>query len=429
MLKEDRIKMLLLPKRYPCLDKFIIILFYSSINALVVLGIMMCIQSLAIAFHALVDLNVLMSYLQTDYNVLFWSSVLTIICGSLGLLSAFQYSKSGLLTSIGLIIITFFIIDGYAISFRVKNYLSEAQLVTILYDAIAINPYENFQFHFMQRQLSCCGVMHYSDWTTYHDAIPGSCCNNMTICDDDDPTLYKNNCSEVIYEILSNIYQATVDTIIILNVCFVFSLFSGYFYWYLLRQLKKTKKISFHPLPRINMPTISSNQLNQHGYMINTNTILSGNNALQNYNYEYYNAYATNANNNLAEQTRHVQISENLTINENNDTVQEKASTTEEEVNTPQEEVANTPQEEVANTPQEEVANTPQEEVTNTPQESIYTPPEEINKPQEEEVANTPQEEHNTIVTKNVAFYDITKPKAPSIDGVFFTLPTPIPKT
>ncbi|KAI4480194.1 hypothetical protein M0804_010555 [Polistes exclamans] len=391
MWKNDRKILLLLPKRYPCLDSFITILFFTAINAVMVLGIMMCIQSLAIAFHALVDINILMSFLKTDYIVLFWASVLAITSASLALISGFQYSKSGLITSMGLFIVTFFIIDGYAICFRVKNYLSEQQLTYILYDALRIDPFENFQFHFMQRELSCCGVLHYTDWITYHNVIPGSCCNNMTICKDDDPALHKNSCFDVIFDILHVTYQATVDTIIILNVCLVLALFSGYFYWYLLRQVKKARKTSFLTLPRINMPSLLANQPSRHAYMTDTNTILSGNNTLQNFNYDYYNAYVTNENINPAQQTRHVTISENLTIQENNNTVQEEANTTQEEANAPQEE-ANAPQEE-ANASQEE-ANAPQEEA-NASQEKANASQEEANVPQEE--ADTPQEEHNTV--------------------------------
>ncbi|XP_043494917.1 uncharacterized protein LOC122519500 [Polistes fuscatus] len=233
----------------------------------------------------------------------------------------------------------------------------------------------------MQRELSCCGVHHHTDWIAYHNVIPGSCCNNMTICKEDDPAIYKNSCLNAISEILRVTYQATVDIIIILNVCLVLALFAGYFYWYLLRQMKKIRKI---PLSRINMPTLSANQPSRHAYMIDTNTILSGHNTHQNFNYDYYNAYETNENNDPTQQTRHV------TIQENNNTVQEETNTAQEEANTAQEE-----------------ANTAQEEA-NTAQEEANTPQEEADTPQEED--NTPQEEDNTVLNNNSAVNDSVQP-------------------
>ncbi|KAI4504452.1 hypothetical protein M0802_000002 [Mischocyttarus mexicanus] len=383
MWKNDRNKLLYLPKRYPCLDSFIIVSFYTTMNTVLILGVMVCIQSLAIGYRALVDMNLLMSYLQMDFIYLFCGSILTIISGSLGVISGYSRSKSGLLTSMGLLLITLLLIDGYALGFRVKDYISKSHLNNILYEAINKSPLENFQFHFMQKMLSCCGVSHYSDWIIIHKGIPGSCCNNMTICNDNDPNLYKIGCSQVISEILQYTFQTTVNIIIVVNVFLILGFFSSTLYRYLMLQLKKAKKIPFVALPRPVMTLYSINQQNIDSLTIDPNTIQSGNNGFPNNNYGFYNAYASNENNNASQQVRNVTFSEDLIVQDENNTPQEETNTAQEETNPAQEET---------NTVQEET-NAAQEE-TNTVQEETNTAQEETNSAQEK--TNTAQEENSS---------------------------------
>ncbi|KAK2576317.1 hypothetical protein KPH14_005680 [Odynerus spinipes] len=251
MWKKDQIKLLLPQRRYSCLDTVIVSLFFAVLITIIAVGIELLVVSIGIKLHALMELRLLEPYLSTDSNVLLCVSILVITSSSLGLISAIQFSYTGLIASIALLLSLLCITDIYAISnYKVKNYIPPEDLYLLLYNAIENDPLD-VALHFMQSTISCCGITDYTDWTYRIGFIPGSCCKNSTICYNDDPSLNKNGCLKNLIIILSNIYQNSVDAIVVLNVVGVIAICMGYFYSYLLRQLKKGEKIFRTVIPRI----------------------------------------------------------------------------------------------------------------------------------------------------------------------------------
>ncbi|XP_047357302.1 tetraspanin-3-like [Vespa velutina] len=294
MWPNDPVLLLLSRKKHPWLSTLILSCYLTITFVTILVALALLYLSLEIKLHTLWDLILLEPFLKTDNAILFSFSIVTIASAILGLISAFVYSQRGLLTSMGIILIIFHIVNIYVIIFRVQNFISASSLYYQLNKTMLNNPSDNFPLHIMQKSLSCCGIHHYYEWIDLYKVIPGSCCNNGTICNDNEPTLFEIGCFDVITKILQEAYKESIEIIITLDVFFVIILFTGYFYYAILQKTKQKKNMEFSVLPRIR--THANNQ--QIVSTLNSNIVQRGNNTIQNNSSNVHNsAHPTNQNN------------------------------------------------------------------------------------------------------------------------------------
>lgn len=256
-------KILFLPiERYPCLETFIVITYFFTIFATLIIGIQLLTLSLGIKLHALIDLSLLEPYLTNDSTILLSISMFVILCSSFGLISIIQRSYAGVITALAILVLVLCFTDLYVISGqRVKNYLFTNDLHNLLFNAMNI---ENFAFHLMQNRLSCCGINDYTDWINVINFVPGSCCGSSLVCNIDDPLLYQEGCMRPIESILSKNYENTINVIVALNVVGIGELFAGFCYSYLLREPKQNKPNYYGTIPRVQLSqNFSRNQTSE----------------------------------------------------------------------------------------------------------------------------------------------------------------------
>lgn len=251
MSKKDKITLSLPNERYPCLNTFIVITYFFTIFATLIIGIQLLTLSLGIKLHALIDLRLLEPYLTNDSTILLSISMFVILCSSFGLISIIQRSYAGVITALAILVLVLCFTDLYVISGqRVKNYLFTNDLHNLLVNAMTI---ENFAFHLMQSKLSCCGIDDYMDWIKVINFVPGSCCDSSLICDIDDPLWNKEGCMRPIESVLNKNYENTINAIVALNVVGIGELFAGFCYSYLLREPKKNKLNYYGTIPRVQL--------------------------------------------------------------------------------------------------------------------------------------------------------------------------------
>lgn len=261
MERNHGIKLLQHKRRYSCMDTLIMIIFYLTISATVILGVQLFLVSFGIKIHTLIELRLFESYLSMDTNILLGISIFAILFGVLGLLSGIQYSSVGLRTSIASLILLLIFFGGYVIIvYRGNKYISKLNLYYILNKAMENNPLDNIEFHLMQNTLVCCGINSYEDWLEILPVIPGSCCDNSTICFVNDPTLYKNGCLDVVYKILNDIYSNTMSIFVALNIVAIIAIFTGCFGSHLMKRMKRGGQILGTAIPRIQVNNGVRNQ-------------------------------------------------------------------------------------------------------------------------------------------------------------------------
>ncbi|XP_046824389.1 uncharacterized protein LOC124426586 [Vespa crabro] len=284
--------LLLSRKKHPWISTLILSCYLTITFAAILVAIALLYLSLKIKVLTLWDLILLEPFLRTDNTILFSFSILTIASTTLGLISAFACSQRGLLTSMGIVLIMFHIVNIYVIMFRVQNFISASSLYHLLDNTMQNNP-DNLPLHIMQKSLSCCGIHYYYEWNDLHKVIPESCCNNGTICNDNEPTLFKIGCFDVITKILREAYEESIEIIVTLDVFFVIILFTGYFYYATMQKTKQKKNMEFSVLPRI--PTHANKQRTVS--TLDNNIVRGGNNTIQNNSSNVHNsAHLTNQN-------------------------------------------------------------------------------------------------------------------------------------
>ncbi|XP_035739579.1 uncharacterized protein LOC118449285 [Vespa mandarinia] len=292
MWANDPVLLLLSRKKHPWLSTLILSCYLTITFAAILVALALLYLSLEIKLHTLWDLILLEPFLRTDNTILFSFSIVTIASATLGLISAFVYSQRGLLTSMGIMLIIFLIINIYVIIFRVQNFISASSLYYLLNNIMQNNP-DNLPLHIMQKSLSCCGIHYNYEWNDLYKVIPGSCCNNGTICNDNEPTLFKIGCFDVIIKILQEAYEESIEIIVTLDVFFIIILFTGYFYYANLQKTKQKKNMEFSILPRV--PIHANKQ--QTVSTLDNNIVQRGNNTIQNNSSNVHNsAHLTNQN-------------------------------------------------------------------------------------------------------------------------------------
>ncbi|KAL2715546.1 tetraspanin-6-like [Vespula squamosa] len=247
MWPNDQIMLLFSRKKYSWVSILILSFYYTITFAIVLVGIASLLLCFGIKLRTLWDLILLEPYLTPDNNILFSISVVILTSAILGLISAFVYSQTGLLTSLAITLIIFSITNIYIIGFRVKNYISELDLYLLLNKKMKENLFDNLPLHLMQKSLSCCGIRHYEEWIDSINVIPSSCCKNSTVyCDKHDPSLFKQGCFDIITKILNETYQNSIEIIITLNIFL---------------NINGNENKTFITIPRIQIPNNSFIQL------------------------------------------------------------------------------------------------------------------------------------------------------------------------